>query len=126
MGTSILAQAADLSGVRSICELSKDAQVLTGTVVRVRALFVSDNLEHSGLIDHGCPGVWMALYSPEKKPWHRSVRNFYTAVDGDLLDTRLRTFDVEITGAFSPPTAPGTVDSQLHLLRVWTFAKWRT
>ena len=104
--------------------------------MRVKAIYETDLLEFSSLIDASCPSVVMDIDEPrEPAATHRSVKAFDKAVQGDLGDLRLRRFEVEFTGTFRWDVSTGprsrhngleTPRGSLELSRVWTFARWPT
>jgi hypothetical protein len=123
--------------VYSICDLAANAKSLQNTEVRVKAIYMTDQLEFSGLTDPTCPGLVMDLSfdtaSLRKK--QRSVKAFDLAIQGDASDLRLRKFEVEFTGTFrwdfdtkARETHNGleTPRGNFDLKRIWTFARWPT
>lgn len=124
--------------VYSLCELEEQGARFHGQTIRVKALYESDLLEHSGLFDPSCPGVEMPLYYESGPTAHRSIRNFQRALDGDLMDLRLRRFELEFQARFEWNSAvrshsrgqvqgvPEPPRGSLQMFRVWTFARWRS
>jgi hypothetical protein len=110
--------------VVSICELAKSPDFFDGKLVRVRAIYVTDLVEHSALIDDQCRGTSFPLYEPENGSRHRSIGNFDRAVLGDVQDLKLRMFEIEFSARFHRNDASS--GGRLEMTRVWTYARWPT
>lgn len=122
--------------VLSICDLARDPAGLTGTTVRVKAIYLTDQFEFSSLTDNRCPSVVMSLYDsvePPKK--HRSVIAFDRAIGKEKILGKMQRFEVEFSGTFRWDDTAGPREThsgleeprgRLDLRRVWTYSRWRS
>jgi len=134
--TSPRSSAASDGKVLSICDLARDPVELAGTTVRVKAIYITDRFEFSGLTDDRCPTVMMSLYDSVEPPRkHRSVVAFDRAIAREKTLGKMQRFEVEFSGTFRWDDSPGPRETysgieiprgRLDLRRVWTYARWRS
>ncbi len=86
--------------VTSICALERQHAQLQGRRVRIKAVFITDVLEHSTLMDERCPSVKMDLLPTANTPPDESVRQFEIAIHKSLWDPVPGVFAVDISAEF--------------------------
>jgi len=116
------------SPVRTLCELAANPGKYANKVVRVKAIFITDMLEHSALLDPSCRSAHINLYDGPKGPYQSSINKFNNALATVHLAGRPDIFRVEFSAVFrvkpKPTELPFAKDEKgrLHLTRVWHYS----
>jgi hypothetical protein len=105
-----------------ICVLMS-GKVPDGTIVHLKATYMTDLLHGSVFIDEKCPSDWLGQTSPPLGLTHSSVRDFRKKIIGNKQDRSLRRYFVEITAIFKS-SVDGSTPS-LQIIRVWNYKKAR-
>ena len=101
----------------SVCELMRGGAQLDGRTVHVKAVYETDRSHFAALVDGRCRRVHVDLWYPIAQPRDRSFEEFASAIEGELTDSRLRRFDVEIVGRFSWDGRPEPMPRSANGLR---------
>lgn len=111
----------------SLCVLASHGQPLSGQRVRFTAIYLTDLLERTVLLDKRCPKVHLTPYDSIKGP-DPSVKRFDKAVRGRIDDPELRQFVVDVSGRFTWHGHDEPYGS-LEIQKVWNFKRshgdWR-
>lgn len=111
----------------NLCALASHGQPLSGQRVRFTAIYLTDLLERTVLLDKRCPKVHLTPYDPIESP-DRSVKRFDQAVRGRVDDLELRQFVVNLSGRFTWHGHDEPYGS-LEIQKVWNFKRihddWR-
>lgn len=114
--------------VHTLCELAANLPQYANKVVRVRAIYYTDMLEQSGLLDPSCRSVQFNLYDGPKGPYQDPIERFNSAefkrhFAGKHVIANL-TFSAILRLAPGPGELPFEKGElgRLHLTRVWEYS----
>lgn len=116
------------SPVRTLCDLVANPGRYANKVVRVKAIYITDMLEHSALLDPSCRSAHISLYDGPKGPYQGSINKFNNALAKARLAGSPDIFRVEFSAVFrvkpEPTELPFSKGEQgrLHLTRVWHYS----
>jgi hypothetical protein len=105
----------------TLCELVSHGQPLSGQRVRFTAIYLTDLLERTVLLDKHCPKVHLTPYDSIEPP-DPSVKKFDDAVRGRIGDLELRQFVVDVSGRFTWHGHDESTGS-LEIQKVWRFKR---
>lgn len=125
---AVTSSAASAREVRTtLCELVSHGQPLSGKRVRFTAIYLTDLLERTVLLDKRCPKVHLTPYDSIERP-DPSVKRFDDAVRGRIDDLELRQFVVDVSGRFTLHGHDEPIGS-LEIQKVWSYKRihgdWR-
>lgn len=119
---AVTSSAAPAREVRTtLCELISHGQPLSGQRVRFTAIYLTDLMERTVLLDKRCPKVRLIPYDSIEHP-DPSVKRFDDAVRGRIDDLKLRQFVVDVSGRFTWHGHDEPYGS-LEIQKVWSFKR---
>jgi len=116
------------SAVHTICDLAANPSKYANQVVHVEAIFYTDMLERSGLLDPRCRSVQINLYDGPKGPYQDTIDKLNNAEGERHFAGRPVILNLEFSAVFRLVPEAGELpfskgeQGRLHLTRVWKYS----
>ena len=124
----VSSHASAASSAQTLCDLAVNLSEYADQVVRVKAIYTTDMIERSDLLDPNCRSVHISLYDGPSGPYQSTINKFNNALSKAQFAGRPVIFRVEFSAVLrlSPeptenPFAKGE-QGRLHLTRVWHYS----
>ena len=112
----------------TLCQVAANPSKYSGKVVRVTAIYMTDMLERSLLIDPSCKTVRINLYDGPTGPYQASIDELNSAEFKVHREQKPVIFKLNFSAVFRTKRMPHELpfskreQGRLHLVRVWSYS----
>jgi hypothetical protein len=111
----------------TLCKLAANLNKYANKVVRVKAIYYTDMLEHSGLLDTSCRSIKFNLYDGPKGPYQDTIDKLNNAEGKRYFAGKPVVLNLTFSAILRLAPEPGELPfakgelGRLHLTRVWKY-----